>query len=75
MCFGNQTLDFMCTVTVVPLGHSNFVLTSNRDEAPSRETLSPDFYMEGDSKLLYPKDKLAGEPGLGLAAKSVLFVC
>lgn len=74
MCFGNQTLDFMCTVTVVPLGHSNFVLTSNRDEAPSRETLSPDFYMEGDSKLLYPKDKLAGGTWIGVSSKKRL-VC
>ncbi|HLV70319.1 MAG TPA: NRDE family protein [Xanthomarina sp.] len=64
----------MCTLTFVPLGRSNFVLTSNRDEAPSRETLAPDFYFEGDSKLLYPKDKLAGGTWIGVSSKKRL-VC
>ncbi|MFT5892888.1 MAG: hypothetical protein ACI9Y7_003003, partial [Dokdonia sp.] len=34
----------MCTVTYIPKGNSNFILTSNRDEAVGRTTLVPDFY-------------------------------
>jgi len=64
----------MCTVTVVPLGNSNFVLTSNRDEAPTRDTLIPDFYIEEGAKLLYPKDKLAGGTWIGVSNKKRL-VC
>ncbi|WP_396601877.1 NRDE family protein [Algibacter sp. R77976] len=50
----------MCTVTIIPKGKSDFVLTSNRDEAPDRVSLVPDFYMIGDTKLLFPKDKKGG---------------
>ncbi|MCX7547968.1 NRDE family protein [Xanthomarina sp. F1114] len=64
----------MCTVTLIPSGTSNFVLTTNRDEAPNRETLNPDFYMEEQVKLLYPKDKVAGGTWVGLSDKSRL-VC
>ncbi len=36
----------MCTVTYLPLGNNDFILTSNRDEQPSRETLEPKEYLE-----------------------------
>lgn len=62
----------MCTVTLIPLGNSNFVLTSNRDEAPERETLDPDFYTENGVKLLYPKDALAGGTWIGVSDKNRL---
>ena len=34
----------MCTVTIIPKGKNDFILTSNRDEAPNRTSLPPDFY-------------------------------
>lgn len=62
----------MCTVTLIPLGKSDFVLTSNRDEAPNRESLDPDFYVENGVTLLYPKDVLAGGTWIGISEKSRL---
>lgn len=59
----------MCTVTLIPKGKTDFILTSSRDEAPDRETLPPDFYVEGQTTLLYPKDKLAGGTWLGASEK------
>ena len=50
----------MCTVTIFPKGKTDFVLTSNRDEAPDRVSLVPDFYTIADTKLLFPKDKMGG---------------
>jgi hypothetical protein len=50
----------MCTVTIVPQENNGFVLTSNRDEAPEREALTPDFYTTDGTKLLFPKDKKGG---------------
>lgn len=62
----------MCTVTLIPLGKSDFVLTSNRDEAPNRESLDPDFYIENGVNLLYPKDVLAGGTWIGVSEKNRL---
>lgn len=59
----------MCTVTFIPKGKTNFILTSNRDEAPGRETLPPDSYKEEGVKLLYPKDKVAGGTWIGISDK------
>tara|TARA_R110002073_G_scaffold161723_3_gene317360 strand:- start:5966 stop:6691 length:726 start_codon:yes stop_codon:yes gene_type:complete len=59
----------MCTVTLVPLGKNDFVLTSNRDEAPHRTTLSPDFYTVENTKLLFPKDEVAGGSWIGVSEK------
>ena len=59
----------MCTVTLIPIGNNNFVLTSNRDEAPHRTTLSPDFYEVNKTKLLFPKDKVAGGSWIGVSDK------
>lgn len=50
----------MCTVTIISKGKNDFVLTSNRDEAPDRVSLVPDFYTINDTKLLFPKDKMGG---------------
>ena len=58
----------MCTVTVTPLKAKNsFVLTSNRDEAPGRETLPPKLYAEEGLKIAFPKDVLAGGTWLGVS--------
>ena len=59
----------MCTVTLIPTGNNNFVLTSNRDEAPNRTTLSPDFYTIENTKLLFPKDEVAGGSWIGVSSK------
>ena len=64
----------MCTVTVIPKINSElgFILTSNRDEAADREALPPEFYMEKEIKMLYPKDKLAGGTWIGISEKNRL---
>ena len=49
----------MCTVSFVPLPNG-FVITSNRDEKIYRATIAPQIYDEGNCKLLYPKDEIAG---------------
>ncbi len=50
----------MCTVTFLPLGNNDFILTSNRDESPLRDTLAPQKYQGVFSALYYPKDAVAG---------------
>lgn len=62
----------MCTVTIIPKGNNDFILTSNRDEAPNRKTIDPDFYLENDTMLLYPKDSLAGGTWVGVSEKNRL---
>lgn len=60
----------MCTVTIIPITNSDFILTSNRDEAPDRASLSPEFYTHNSTKLLYPKDVLSGGTWIGISEKS-----
>lgn len=62
----------MCTVTYLPLGNNDFILTSNRDEDPKRKTIAPKTYLEDGIKLTYPKDELAGGTWIGLSEKSRL---
>jgi len=62
----------MCTVTFIPQGNNNFILTSNRDEAIGRKTLPPDFYDIEDTKMLFPRDAVAGGSWIGLSEKSRL---
>ncbi|MBU2939270.1 NRDE family protein [Lacinutrix sp. C3R15] len=62
----------MCTVTIFPTGENDFVLTSNRDEAPNRVSLVPDFYEVDAAKLLFPKDKKAGGTWIGVSDKNRL---
>ena len=57
----------MCTVTFIPKPNNGFILTSNRDEAPGRDTFSPEIYIEDGMKLLYPKDALASGTWIGLS--------
>lgn len=64
----------MCTVTIIPKGKTDFILTSNRDEAPNRRSLVPDFYAVEDVRLLYPKDELSGGTWVGVSEKNRL-VC
>lgn len=56
----------MCTVTFVPLGGDEFVLTSNRDVSYRRAPASPpEFHDEVVVRLLYPKDGKAGGTWIG----------
>jgi len=64
----------MCTVTYLPLGNNKFILTSNRDESPTRKTISPTKYDENGVQLIYPKDEIAGGTWIGLSEKNRL-VC
>ena len=64
----------MCTVTFLPLGNTDFILTSNRDEQRLRETLPPKIYEEDGVEMLFPKDKVAGGTWIGASSKKRL-VC
>lgn len=64
----------MCTVTFIPLGSSNFILTSNRDEQKERKTNPPKKYFENNIELLFPKDETAGGTWIGISSKKRL-VC
>ena len=62
----------MCTVSIFPTSHTNFVLTSNRVEAPIRTAIPPDFYTIENTNLLFPKDKIAGGTWIGVSEKKRL---
>lgn len=55
----------MCTLTFFPLSNTEFVVTSNRDEQPERETIPPKEYDYNGMTLIYPKDKRAGGTWIG----------
>jgi len=59
----------MCTVTFIPKTKGDFILTSNRDEAPGRKTFAPEIYQEEGVQLMYPKDAVAGGTWIGLSGK------
>jgi hypothetical protein len=52
----------MCTVSYVPLGSGNYILTSNRDEDPERVTLEPgkETTIVDTGEIICPKDSKAG---------------
>lgn len=60
----------MCTVSLFYKGNNDFVLTSNRDEAPNRRALSPDFYTLNTTELLMPKDEQSGGSWIGASNKN-----
>lgn len=62
----------MCTVTFIPRSTNNFILTSNRDEAPTRNTLPPQVYEIDGVRLLFPKDELAGGTWIGASDQNRL---
>ncbi|MFI1772521.1 NRDE family protein [Thalassobellus citreus] len=62
----------MCTVTIIPKGKNDFILTSNRDEAPNRISLTPDLYNVENTTLLFPKDELSGGTWIGVSEKNRL---
>ena len=62
----------MCTVTIIPKNNTDFILTSNRDEAPNRISRAPELYNIDNIKLLFPKDELAGGTWIGVSEKNRL---
>lgn len=50
----------MCTVTYLPLGQNNFIITSNRDERKTRPTLPPMAHNIHGQQVYFPKDSEAG---------------
>jgi len=63
----------MCTVTYLPLGDADFILTSNRDVPFARKpALPPKTFVEDGVKLTYPKDGEAGGTWIGLSDKNRL---
>ena len=63
----------MCTVTYLPLGDTDFILTSNRDVPFAREKATPPQTVEEDKvQLTYPKDGKAGGTWIGLSDKKRL---
>jgi len=64
----------MCTVSIFYKGNNDFVLTSNRDEAPDRNALAPNFYTINNVQLLMPKDEHSGGSWIG-ASNENRIVC
>lgn len=63
----------MCTVTFIPLGGDEFVLTSNRDVSYRRPLASPpERHDENGVKLVYPKDGKAGGTWIGSSRENRL---
>ena len=62
----------MCTVTIIPTQENNFILTSNRDEAINRKTLPPEFYEVNKTRMLFPKDAVAGGTWIGVSDKNTM---
>lgn len=51
----------MCTVSYLPLSQTEYILTSNRDEAVERPSALPiNQYLIGDRTVYFPKDQQAG---------------
>lgn len=59
----------MCTVSFIYKGNQEFVLTSNRDELPMRSADLPIVYDVFGTKLIYPKDTIAGGTWIGMSEK------
>jgi len=63
----------MCTVTYLPLGNNDFILTSSRDVPFAREkALEPKKYVEDGVEITYPKDGRAGGTWIGFSDKKRL---
>ncbi len=62
----------MCTVTLIPIKENDFILTSNRDEVINRKTLPPEFYQINKTRMLFPKDAVAGGTWIGISDKNTM---
>ncbi|MCW5520125.1 NRDE family protein [Aureitalea sp. L0-47] len=59
----------MCTLTLLPKPDGTLIITSNRDEAPDRETFPPEIHNENGVRLLFPKDGVAGGTWIGVSSR------
>jgi len=59
----------MCTVTIFYKGNNDFILTSNRDEAPNRMAIAPKFYTVDGIKMLFPKDPISDGTWIGVSQR------
>ncbi len=61
----------MCTVSYVPLGSGNFILTSNRDENPERVTHEPgdETTIVEAGTIICPKDSKAGGSWIAMSTQ------
>jgi hypothetical protein len=57
----------MCTVSFINKGNNEFILTSNRDESPQRETIKPAVYTVDNTRLVLPKDVVGGGTWIGIS--------
>jgi len=63
----------MCTVTYLPLGNNNFILTSSRDVPYARKAAEhPKKKVEDGVEIFYPKDGKAGGTWIGTSSKNRL---
>ncbi len=63
----------MCTVTYLPLGNNNFILTSSRDVPYARKKAEyPKKEVEDGVEIFYPKDGEAGGTWIGTSSKNRL---
>jgi len=62
----------MCTVTFIPKSLDGFILTSNRDEAPNRNTIAPKVYEVEGASMVFPKDEVAGGTWFGASDRKRL---
>ena len=63
----------MCTVTYLPLGNNNFILTSSRDVPYARKMAEHPKKREEDGvEIFYPKDGKAGGTWIGTSSKNRL---
>ncbi|MDT0691037.1 NRDE family protein [Salegentibacter sp. F188] len=72
MCnFQKNDEKTMCTVTLIatPEIRNGFILTSNRDEAVGRKTLTPDWELYKGVNLFFPKDAVAGGTWIGVSER------
>ena len=60
----------MCTVTYIPDSGNNFVLTSNRDEAPGRSADDFGVLEIGTVRITFPRDKGAGGTWIAMASSN-----
>lgn len=71
--FSNTLKRFkMCTVTYLPLEGSNYLLTSNRDEAPSRSPQDITRQELAGQELAFPRDEAAGGTWIAISGANRL---
>ncbi|MCO6479414.1 MAG: NRDE family protein [Phaeodactylibacter sp.] len=58
----------MCTVTYLPLEGGNYILTSNRDEAPERSPRNITCQRMAGQELAFPRDEAAGGTWIAISS-------